>query len=87
MTTTNTTTEISSYGQQAIDFANKYGVKVIIGSPTYSDVGSFEDFCSEFGYDEDSRKAFKTYKAVFREYEAMRRLFSEEALEEMREIN
>jgi len=24
---------------------------------------SFEDFCGEFGYDQDSRKAFKTYKA------------------------
>ena len=24
---------------------------------------SFEDFCGEFGYDQDSRKAFKIYKA------------------------
>jgi hypothetical protein len=41
------------------------------------EVGSFEDFCSEFGYDTDSRTAEKTYKAVCREYEAICRLFPE----------
>lgn len=28
------------------------------------DVSTFEDFCSEFGYDTDSRKAEATYKAI-----------------------
>lgn len=45
------------------------------------DVGSFEDFCSDFGYDEDSRTAEKTYKAVLKEWEAMERLFTSEELE------
>lgn len=51
------------------------------------DVGSFEDFCSEFGYDEDSRTAGKIYNACLKEFEAMERLFNESQLDELREIN
>lgn len=51
------------------------------------DVGTFSDFCSEFEYDEDSRKAEKVYFAVQKEYDALRRLYSESELELMREIN
>jgi len=51
------------------------------------DVGSFEDFCSDFGYDEDSRTAEKTYKAVLKEWEAMERLFNNEELELLQLIN
>lgn len=50
------------------------------------DVGSFEDFCSDFGYDIDSRKSKKTYKAVVKEYESMCTLFSDEELEVLSEI-
>lgn len=64
--------------------------------PTYYDilvcltkypVYDFEDFCSEYGYDTDSRKAYKTYKAVKREWENVNKLFTEEQLELLREIN
>jgi hypothetical protein len=44
------------------------------------DVGSFEDFCSELGYNTDSRQAKKTYKAVCKEYQSMCTLFSNEEL-------
>jgi hypothetical protein len=44
------------------------------------EVGTFEDFCSEFGYDTDSRRAKKTYKAVSKEYQSMCGLFSNEEL-------
>lgn len=50
------------------------------------DVGTFENFCSDFGYDEDSRKAEKIYKAVSKEYNAMLRVFGADILEEMQEI-
>jgi len=50
------------------------------------DVGTFSDFCSEFGYDEDSRKAEKIYFAVQKEYDSLSRLYSEQELELMREI-
>lgn len=49
-----------------------------------SDVGSFNDFCGEFGYD-SSRKAERIYRAVGKEYDAVERLFGD-ILEEMQEI-
>ena len=51
------------------------------------DVGSFEDFCGDFGYDTDSKKAEKTYKAVCKEYESLCRLYSDDELQVMAEIN
>lgn len=49
-------------------------------------VYSFEDFCSEYGYDVDSRKAYKTYKAVKREWENICILFTDAEIEQLREI-
>lgn len=54
---------------------------------TKYDPGTFENFCGDFGYDEDSRKAFKTYKAVKREWENVAKLFSTEQIELLQEIN
>jgi hypothetical protein len=53
---------------------------------TKSDPETFEDFCDNFGYDTDSRKAEKVYRAVVREFEGMSRLFTEEELEQLQEI-
>jgi hypothetical protein len=50
------------------------------------DVGMFEDFCSEFGYDIDSSRAKKTYIAVVKEYNKMCSLFTDEELELLSEI-
>lgn len=50
------------------------------------EVGSFEDFCGDFGYDTDSRRAEKTYKAVLKEYEGVCRLFTLEEIEKLAEI-
>ena len=52
---------------------------------TKHDPETFEFFCSNYGYNEDSRKAYKTYLAVCKEYEAMERLFGD-ILEELQEI-
>ncbi len=51
------------------------------------DVGTFENFCDDFGYDQDSRTAEKTYKAVVKEFESMQRLFTSEELEVLEMIN
>lgn len=53
---------------------------------TKYDPGSFEKFCDDFGYNNDSRKAEKTYKEVVKEWEAMQRLFTPDILEAMQEI-
>jgi len=46
---------------------------------------TFEDFCSEYGYNEDSINALNTYKAVKREFNGVNRLFND-VLEELQEI-
>ena len=68
----------------ALQLPTEYDVLTCI---TKSDPGSFEDFCGEFGCDTDSRKAERTYKAVKREWEAVKLVFGDgeclEALQEM----
>jgi hypothetical protein len=50
------------------------------------EIGTFDNFCGDFGYDNDSIKAHKVYKAVVREYKNMLRVFGETILNEMQEI-
>ena len=45
----------------------------------------FEEFCSEFGYDEDSRKAYKIFKKCVRQSEKIHKLFSDTELEKLDE--
>lgn len=59
----------------------------ILACLTKYDVGTFENFCAEFGYDTDSRKAEKTYFAVQREYEGVCRIWNAKEREELAEIN
>lgn len=58
----------------------------VLACLTKYDVGSLEDFCSEFGYDSDSRTAEKIYLAVVREYNEVKRLWSETEIEKLAEI-
>lgn len=51
------------------------------------DPGTFEEFCCEFGYNEDSRTAERIYVAVIKEYKQLERIFTAEQIEELREIN
>ena len=51
-----------------------------------TDVGTFQDFCDEFGYDTDSKRAERIYKAVVKEYKAVERLFGD-CIEELYKIN
>lgn len=48
---------------------------------------TFEDFCYSFGYDTDSIRAEKTYRAVLEQDRMLRKLFSSEELEKLMEIN
>jgi hypothetical protein len=52
---------------------------------TKYDPETFEFFCGEYGYNTDSIKALKTYKAVQREFNGINRLFSD-ILEQLQEI-
>ncbi len=49
------------------------------------DIRAFSDFCNDFGYDTDSRKAEKIYFDVKEEYKNVNLLFSD-VMEELQEI-
>lgn len=51
------------------------------------DIGTYENFCDEFGYNTDSKSAEKTYKAVKDEYLKVCSLFTEQEIEILSEIN
>lgn len=63
-----------------------------LGEPTVADVveclisdasgadQSFEDWCSDYGYDTDSRKDEATYKAVVKQTRELRRLLGDQTI-------
>ena len=59
----------------------------VLACMTKYDPGTFENFCSDFGYDEDSRTAERIYFAVQKEYSQLSRLFTPDQMEELQEIN
>lgn len=58
----------------------------VLACLTKYDPGTFEDFCSGFGYDTDSKKAEKTYLVVKDEYQNISMLFNDDELSELQEI-
>ena len=56
----------------------------ISGETTVYD--SFEDFCSEFGYDQDSRKAEQIWKGYEKSSRKLNDFLTEEELDSLREI-
>lgn len=51
-----------------------------------SDPGTFHDFCQDFGYDEDSRKAEQVYHNVVREWDKVQKFFTADELAAVQEI-
>ena len=58
----------------------------VLASLTKYNPDTFEDFCSSYGYDEDSRKAEKTFKAVVKEWENISDLWTGEEINKLQEI-
>jgi len=75
-----------SFGQSILAGAEKPGLYDVLSCLTKYDPESFSNFCSEFGYDEDSRTAERIYKAVCKEWQSVDRLFSD-CITELQEIN
>jgi len=59
----------------------------ILAAVTKYDCGTFSDFCANFGYDEDSRTAERTYIACINEQKNIERLFTNEQMEALQQIN
>ena len=68
------------------DFEEPTPYSVLAGLTNY-DPGNLENFCGDFGYDTDSRKAEKVYKAVVNEYRQLCMLYSDEEMQELAEIS
>jgi len=62
---------------------NTYAILACLDS---SPQGTFEEFCSSYGYDDDSWKSFKTYKACVEESEALNKIFTTNQLEVLSNI-
>ena len=73
------------FGQSIAEGGNRPSKYDVLACITKSDPGSFEEFCGEYGYDTDSRKAERTWKAVVREWKAVSRVFGG-CLDELAEI-
>lgn len=58
----------------------------VLACLTKYDPESFEDFCSNYGYDTDSRNAKNIYKAVKKEYLNLCTLYTAQELEKLAEI-
>ena len=58
----------------------------VLSCLTKYDPETFENFCSAFGYDEDSKKSEKTFNAVLDEYKNVAMLWNESEIEELQEI-
>lgn len=85
----------SIYGTQKNEAPSYYDVLACL---TKYDVGSFDDFCSDFGYEQfienangtrmiENKAAKKTYNAVCKEYENVCKLWSYEQIEQLQAIN
>lgn len=79
-----------NFGQSLKDGAKQPTLYDVLTCLTKYDVGDYENFCSDFGYDtynEDgyNKDNYKTWKAVCKEFEAVERLFSD-VIEELQEI-
>lgn len=51
------------------------------------EIEEFKDWCSEFGYNDDSIKSNKIYKKVVEEYNNVKMLWSDEEIKLLQEIN
>jgi hypothetical protein len=75
----------AKFGQSIANVDKKPTAYDILACLTKYDPGTFENFCGDFGYDEDSRTAERIYKSVVREWKGVDRLFSD-VMEQLAEI-
>lgn len=58
----------------------------ILACLTKNEVGTFDDFCGNYGYSNDSKTARKIYKAVVKEWENVCLIWSDDEIELLQEI-
>lgn len=78
---TNVLRELESIKANAIP--TEYEILAAVEKYSYD---SFSDFCAEFGYSTDSISVRETFLACGEEYAGLRRIFTKEQMEKMRDI-
>jgi len=78
---------IFDFGQSIAKLGVMPSVYDVLACLTSNEVGSFEEFCSSYGYEEDSRKAEKTYNAVLNEWNNVKMLYTDKEIEKLQDIN
>lgn len=73
------------FGQSVANVGEEPTAYDVLSCLTKSDPGDFECFCSEYGYDEDIRRAKKTWKAVCEEFKKVEELWGD-AIDDLQEI-
>lgn len=63
-------------GKETLDESDYKDALFLVLMESYISRGSFEDFCSEFGYSDDNINALKAYKACKRNAERVYNIFS-----------
>lgn len=67
------------WGSRADQEANKTPTEYdVLACLEWNCADTFEDFCSELGYEQDSRKALKTFRACLRQRTALERIFPDQ---------
>ncbi len=69
------------------DGKTKPSVYDVLACLTSCDPDTFKEFCSSYGYDEDSRKAEAIYKKVVEEWKNIKMLWTDEEIQKLQEIN
>lgn len=77
-------------GRKQMDYNRKIAPKPsaysVLACLTKNDPDTFENFCGDFGYNTDSRKAFDTYLVVQAEWAKVRKFFTKTEIERIKEI-
>ncbi len=71
--------------EKGIKTVSAYSVLACLASDSYC-ADTFKDFCADYGYEEDSRKAEKTFKACRKMAHKLREFFTSKELEQLQEI-
>lgn len=82
----NLQSDFSATGSDKIIMPKQPTAYSILSCLTKYDPGNFEDFCSEFGYDTDSKTAERVYDGVKDEWLNVCRMWNDKEIEELSEI-
>lgn len=80
------TTKLRNQIRVGIKITAKPTIYDVLACLTKYDPGTFEDFCSDYGYDEDSETSKKIYFAVQDEFSQLCEIFTPEQMEKLCEI-